>query len=123
MPKRKVRKRTQRGGFKGKARKRTQRGGFLNRYDFPYAGGNTINTGLNTFKRIALVISQARKELKRFAPFILKRAIEQLHTTPFCLLGKFARNNKVNSILRKWNTIKKRTRKKKQVRKIKDRFG
>ena len=119
MAKRKVRKRTQRGGFKGKARKRTQRGGFLNRYDFPYAGGNTINTGLNTFKRIALVISQARKELKRFAPFILKRAIEQLHTTPFCLLGKFARNNKVNSILRK-KTYKK---KKKQVRKIKGRFG
>ena len=37
---------------KRKFRKRRQAGGFLNRYDFVCAGQDTINTGLNTFKRI-----------------------------------------------------------------------
>ena len=79
-------------------RNRRQRGGFLTRHDFEYAGQDTINTGLNTLKRmvpglienaenkigkvtekrIAQVISQGGKELERVSPIILKKVIGQL---------------------------------------------
>lgn len=84
----------------------------------PYAGRDTINTGLNTFKRIdpglvenagnkidkvtkkiLQIMSQGGKELERVTPIIHKEAIGQLYRTPFGLLGKFARNN-INSALR-----------------------
>lgn len=38
-----MRQRQRRRGPRRKYRKRTQRGGFLNRYDFTYAGRDTVN--------------------------------------------------------------------------------
>ena len=90
---------------KRKTRKRRQKGVFLNRYDFAYAGRDTINTGLNAFKRfvpslienarnemykvtekkIAQAINQGGKELGRVASIILTKAIEQSYKTSFCL--------------------------------------
>ena len=83
-----------------------------------YAGRDTINTSLNTFKRIypglvenagnkidkvrkkiLQIMSQGWKELERVTPIIHKEVIGQLYRTPFGLLGKFARN-KINYALR-----------------------
>ena len=94
-----------------KIKRKKQHGVFLNRYDFAYAGIDTKNTDLNTFKRNApglienagnkigkvtekrtgQIIIQGGKELERVAPIILKKAIVQLYKTPFRLLGKFSR--------------------------------
>ena len=54
------------------SRKRKQRGGFLNRYDFAYAGRDTVK--------------QASKELERIGPTLIKKAVEELYQTPFRLL-------------------------------------
>ena len=68
--------------------------------------------------KIAQVINQVGKKLERITRIILKKAIGQLHETPFYLLAKFARN-KMNSVLRKVNTITKKERTRNQVRRIK----
>ena len=86
-------------------RKRRQRGGFLNRYDFAYAGRDTVNqlgkiapgvikdasSQINNLaqQRINQVISQGDKELERVLPKILRGAIEEVYQTPFRLLGNF----------------------------------
>ena len=67
------------------SRKRKQRGRFLNRYDFAYAGRDTIK--------------QASKELERIGPGLLKNAIEELYKTPFRLLETAGK--------KKYNVIKK----------------
>ena len=54
------------------SRKRKQRGGFLNRYDFAYAGRDTVK--------------QASKELERIGPVLINKAVEELYQTPFRLL-------------------------------------
>ena len=90
-----------------KYQKRTQYGGFLNRYDFTYAGRDTVNqvgkithgliknasSEINNIaqKRINQIITEGGKEIKRVLPNILRRAIEDVYQTPFCLLEKFSR--------------------------------
>ena len=77
-----------------RSQKIKQREGWLSRYDFAYAGRDTVSTGLNTVikiaprtiqnttnqvdkvakKRIAQAISQGGKEVKRVAAIIIKIA-------------------------------------------------
>ena len=86
---------------------RRQTGGFLNRYDFAYAGRDTVNqagkvapkpisqaTGeINKFsqQRIDQVIHSGWPEIERVAPKIIKGAIEEVHKTPFRLLGNLGK--------------------------------
>ena len=67
------------------SRKRKQRGGFLNRYDFAYAGRDTVK--------------QASKELEKIGPALIKKAVEELYQTPFRLLETAGK--------KKYNVIKK----------------
>ena len=80
---------------------------FLNRYDFAYAGRDTVNQ----FGKIALgliknasseinniaqqtinqTISQGGKEIEKVLPNIFRETIEDVYQTPFRLLGKFGR--------------------------------
>ena len=66
------------------SRKRKQRGGFLNRYDFAYAGRDTVK--------------QASKELQRIGPGLLKKAIEELYQTPFRMLETAIKRNVSNEL-------------------------
>ena len=83
-------------------RRRRQRGGFLNRYDFAYAGRNTVNqaakhldtlapklvnqlmskatTGLDniTAKRVEQISRETAQTRKQFAPGLIRGAIEEL---------------------------------------------
>ena len=80
--------------------RKRQRGGFLNRYDFAYAGRDTVNQAskqLNTLAPKLLEqlttgldkVSEKRvKQLEQIAPGLIKGAIEELHKTPFHLLKK-----------------------------------
>ena len=88
--------------------RRKQRGGFLNRYDFAYAGWDTINQaikGLDTLApklinqasketdkiaeaRIRQVINSGGQQIQKIAPQIIQGAIEDFYKTPFRLLGK-----------------------------------
>ena len=95
--------------------RRRQRGGFLNRYDFAYAGGNTVNqaakhlvtlapklinqlmskatTGLDniTAKRVEQISRETGQTLKQTAPGLITAAIEELYKTPFRFLGNLGR--------------------------------
>ena len=86
---------------------RRQTGGFLNGYDFAYAGRDTVNqagkvapklisqaTGeINKIaqQRIDQVIRSVGAEIKRVAPKIIKGTIEEVHKTPFRLLGNLGK--------------------------------
>ena len=97
--------------YKKRKWKWKQKDGWLNRYDFAYAGRDTINTGVNAVNRIApgfvkeasrevdLVaekiirqfIQEGGTEVKRVATIIIKNAIEEIYKTPFRLLGNFGK--------------------------------
>ena len=84
--------------YKQKNTKRRQYGGFLNRYDFAYAGRDTVNQaikGLNTLT--PKLINQTSKEVDKIAPQIIRGAIENVYKTPFRLLGNFGKQK-----FRKW---------------------
>ena len=88
-------------------RRKYQKGGFLNRYDFAYAGRDTINqafrnldktvpplnkrlsTELNKIleQRINQIIQQGGAGLAQIAPELLRKAIDDAYQTPFRLLG------------------------------------
>ena len=86
---------------------RRQTGGFLNGYDFAYAGRDTVNqagkvapklisqaTGeINKIaqQRIDQVIRSVGAEIKRVASKIIKGTIEEVHKTPFRLLGNLGK--------------------------------
>ena len=112
-------------------RKRKQKGGWLNRYDFAYAGRDSVNQAAYHMKKIAPnLIRQSSKELdaiasrrinqltnntaneiKRIAPGLIRGAIEEVYKTPFRLLGNFG-TNKYRQLKKKLYTtlsIKKRT--------------
>ena len=87
--------------------RKRQRGGFLNRYDFAYAGRDTVNQAAKHMDTLApkLVdqlmskatagldkISAKRVEqIKQIAPGLIKGAVEELYKTPFRLLGNIGR--------------------------------
>ena len=82
-----------------------QHGGFLNRYDFAYAGHDTVNqaakvalgvikaaaNGINTIKtdRINQIITQGGKVMEHVLPKILRGATEDVYQIPFRILGDF----------------------------------
>ena len=84
-----------------------QTGGFLNRYDFAYAGRDTVNqvgkvapkiitkaTGeINriTKQRINQIIRSGSSEIERVAPKIITGAIEEVYKIPFRLLGNLGK--------------------------------
>ena len=111
---------------KGKRQKRKRRDvspkqkrhteGFLNRYDFAYAGRDTVNqaanvaTGIvkgatNDINNIAKqiinrIISQGGKEIERVLSKVPRKAIEDVYQTPFRLLGNFGKQQ-LNKLKRK----------------------
>ena len=92
-----------------KRRRKRQTGGFLSRYDFAYAGRDTVNqvgkiapgiinkatADINKLakQRIDQVIRQAGVEVERVAPKIIRGAIEEVYKTPFRLLGKLGKKH------------------------------
>ena len=96
------------GKTTGKKRcRRLQTDGFLNRYDFAYAGRDTVNqvgkiapniikqaTGeVNKIaqQRIDQAIRSGRSEIERVAPKIIRGAIKEVYKTPFRLLGNLGK--------------------------------
>ena len=83
--------------------------GFLNRYDFAYAGRDTVNqvvkiapkiitkatSDINkiTKERIDQIVRSGGAEIERVAPKIIKGAIEEVYKTPFRLLGNFGKKH------------------------------
>ena len=81
--------------------------GFLNRYDFAYAGRDTVNQvgkiapgiinkasgEINKIaqQRIDQVIKSGGAEIERVAPKIIRGAIEEVYKTPFRLLGNLGK--------------------------------
>ena len=96
-----------RGTGKNTVSRRRQTGGWLNRYDFAYAGRDTVNqvgkiapgiinkatADINKIaqQRIDQVIRQGGAEMERIAPKIIKGAIEEVYKTPFRLLGNLGK--------------------------------
>ena len=84
-----------------------QVGGFLNRYDFAYAGRDTVNqvgkiapgiinkatSNINKTaqQRIDQAIKTGGAEVERIAPKIIRGATEDVYKTPFRLLGNFGK--------------------------------
>ena len=99
-----------------RGRKKKQMGGFLNRYDFAYAGRDTVNQAakvapgviknagneINNIakERINQIITQGGKETERVLPKILRGAIEDVYQTLFRLLGNFEKQQ-LNKLKRK----------------------
>ena len=93
-----------------------QRGGFLNRFDFPYAGRDTVNQAARVApgvikaargdinkiaeQRINQIISKGGAKVERVLPKILKGPIEDVYRTPFRLLGNFGKQQ-LNKLKRK----------------------
>ena len=79
----------------------------MNRYDFTYAGRNTVNQAakvaagviknarneINNIakQRIDQIISQDGKKIERVLPKVLRGPIEGVYQTPFRLLGNFGK--------------------------------
>ena len=82
---------------------RRQTGRFLNRYDFAYAGRDTVNqvgkiapgifnkatSDINKIaeQRIDQAVKTGGAEIKRVAPKVIRGAIEEVYKAPFGLLG------------------------------------
>ena len=97
-------------------KKSRQTGGFLNRYDFVYAGRDTVNqvgklapkiitkatADINKIakERIDQIVRSGGAEIERVAPKIIKGAIEEVYKTPFRLLGNFGKKQKKYSVLK-----------------------
>ena len=94
-------------------RKKRQSDGFLNRYDFAYAGRDTVNTamkGLESLapkrikqtsaevdrlaqRRIQQKIDQRGYKVEKIGPKMIRGAIEDVYKTPFRLLGNLGKKN------------------------------
>ena len=88
-------------------KRRSQTGGFLNRYDFAYAGRDTVNqvgkiapgiinkatSDINKIaqQRIDQAIKTGGAEVECIAPKIIQGAIEEVYKTPFRLLGNLGK--------------------------------
>ena len=84
-------------------RRKKQKGGWLSRYDFAYAGRDSVNQAAYHVKKIApnLIHSSSKEldaiasqrinqltrntaiEVQRIAPGIIRGAIEEVYKTPF----------------------------------------
>ena len=76
------------------------RGGFLNRYDFAYAGRDTVNQASKQLNVLApklveqlttaldKVSANRVKQLEQIVPGLIKGAVEELYKAPFHLLKK-----------------------------------
>ena len=89
---------------------------FINRYDFPYAGRDTVNQAVKVVPgvikaatndvneiakdRINQIISQGVKEVERVLSKILRGAIEDVYQTLSRLFGNFGKQQ-LNKIKRK----------------------
>ena len=82
--------------------RKRQRGGFLNRYDFAYAGRDTVNQDMIAPKLVDQLLSKATtgldkisakrvEQIKQIAPGLIRGAVEELYKTPFRLLGNIGR--------------------------------
>ena len=92
---------------KSLGKKKRQTGGFLSRYDFAYAGRDTVNhiskiapniikNATNNINKIAKeridqVIRTGGSEIECIAPKIIRGAIEEVYKTPFRLLGNLGK--------------------------------
>ena len=92
---------------KNTGKRRRQTNGFFNRYDFAYAGRDTVNqlgkiapgiinqaTGeINKIaqQRIDQAVRSGGAEIERVAPKIIRGAIEEVYKTPFRLLGNLGK--------------------------------
>ena len=90
-----------------KRRRRWQTGGFLSRYDFAYAGRDVVDQAgkvapgiiskavadINKIakQRIDQAIKNGGAEIERVAPKTIRGAIEEVHKTPFRLLGNLGK--------------------------------
>ena len=88
----------------------------MNRYDFVYAGRDTVNqvgkrapkiitkatADINKIakERIDQIVRSGGAEIERVAPKIIKGAIEEVYKTPFRLLGNFGKKQKKYSVLK-----------------------
>ena len=88
----------------------------MNRYDFAYAGRDTVNQAakvdpgiikdatndINNIakQRIDQIISQGRKEIECVHRKVLRRVIEDVYQTPFRLLRNFGKQQ-LNKLKRK----------------------
>ena len=93
-----------------------QTGGFLNRYEFAYAGRDTVNQAAKVVpgviknasneinnvekQRIDQIISQDGEEIERVLPKVLRGAIKDVYQTPFRLLGNSGKQQ-LNKLKRK----------------------
>ena len=91
------------GKTTSRKKKSCQTGGFLNRYDFAYAGWDTVNqagkiapkiitkaaSDINKIakERIDQIVRSGGAEIERVALKIIKDTIEEVYKTPFRLLG------------------------------------
>ena len=87
--------------------RKRQRGGFLNRYDFAYAGRDTVNQATKNLDKLAPklldqlmnrattgldnISAKRIKQIKQIAPGLIKGAVEELYKTPFRLLGNMGK--------------------------------
>ena len=121
------RKTPKRGYKKQKKISRRQLGGFLNRYDFAYAGRDTMNQaikGLNgsllkyidktskeidkiAEERIRQLINEGCQKIQKLAPQFIRGAIEDFCNTPFRLLSNFC-EKKFGQVKRKLLQLVKR---------------
>ena len=102
-----IRKRVKRERKVVSRERKRQTGGFLSRYDFTYAGRDTVNQAAKVApgiikgatndnnniakQRIDQIISKGGKEIERVLPKVLRGAIEDVCQTPFRLLGNFGK--------------------------------
>ena len=97
------------GKTTSRKKKSRQTGGFLNRYDFAYAGRDTVNqvgkiapkiitkanSDINKIakERIDQIVRSGGAEIERVAPKIIKGTIEEVYKTPFTLLGNLGKKH------------------------------
>ena len=99
----------------------------MNRYDFAYAGQDTVNQamkGLDTLApklinqtsreidkiaeaRIKQVLNDGRQQIRKLVPQIIRSAMENVYKTPFGLLGNLGKQ-KLSQLKRKLSRIIKR---------------
>ena len=97
------------GKTTSRKKKCRQTGGFLNRYNFAYAGRDTVNqvrkiapkiitkatSDINKIAkdRIDHIARTGGAEIERIAPKIIKGAIEEVYKTPFRFLGNLGKKH------------------------------